>query len=104
MFYTSDTGPGLAEVWRQVEPQLLIIEVTASNQWENTAIERKHLTPSLLRRELASFRDIRGYLPRVITVHMNPIEENVIEKEIAEVAGDLNADISLGYEGMRIQM
>ena len=31
MFYTSDTGPGLTEVWQQVSPQLLIIEITASS-------------------------------------------------------------------------
>ena len=104
MFYTSDTGPGLVEVWRQVAPQLLIIEVTAPSKREDSAIERKHLTPSLLRKELESFRDIRGYLPRVITVHMNPIEEKEIEMEIAEIAADLKADITLGYEGMKIQL
>jgi hypothetical protein len=35
---------------------------------------------------------------------MNPIEEKAIAGETAEVAGDLNADISLGYEGMKIQL
>jgi ribonuclease BN (tRNA processing enzyme) len=104
MFYTSDTGPGLVEAWQQVEPELLITELTAPNKWEDSAIEKKHLSPSLLRNELMSFRDIRGYLPRVITVHMNPIEEKAIAGETAEVAGDLNADISLGYEGMKIQL
>lgn len=104
MFYTSDTGPGLVEAWQQVEPQLLIIEVTASNRWRDSAIEKKHLSPSLLRNELESFRDIRSYIPQVVTVHMNPIEEKRIEEEIAEVARDLDADISLGYEGMKIQL
>ena len=31
VFYTGDTGPGLSQCWRQVSPQLLIIEVTAPN-------------------------------------------------------------------------
>ena len=104
VFYTSDTGPGLAEVWRQVAPQLLITETTASNSFKDSSVEAGHLTPSLLRKELESFRDIRGYLPRVILVHMNPIEEKEIETEIAEVARDLKADITLGYEGMKTQL
>jgi ribonuclease BN (tRNA processing enzyme) len=104
LFYTSDTGPGLEEVWRQVEPQLLIIEVTASNKYEEAAIESKHLTPSLLGRELASFQNIRGYIPRVFTVHMNPVEENQIENELAEIAAELKAEITLAREGMRIRV
>ena len=30
-FYTSDTGPGLDECWENISPQLIIIEVTNSN-------------------------------------------------------------------------
>ena len=104
MFYTSDTGPGLEEVWQQVKPQLLIIEVTAPNKYEETAIERKHLTPALLGKELASFREIRGYLPRVFTVHMNPVEESQIAKELAETAKELGTEITLAREGMRIRV
>jgi ribonuclease BN (tRNA processing enzyme) len=104
MFYTSDTGPGLEEVWQQVEPQLLIIEVTTSNRYEEVAIEKKHLTPSLLGQELAGFRNIRGYIPRVFTVHMNPIEEKQIAEELAETAEELKAEITPAREGMRIRV
>jgi ribonuclease BN (tRNA processing enzyme) len=104
MFYTSDTGPGLEEVWKQVEPQMIIIEVTTSNRYEEAAIERKHLTPSLLGRELAVFRNIRGYIPRIFTVHMNPIEEGQIAKELAETAAELKAEITPAREGMRIRV
>jgi ribonuclease BN (tRNA processing enzyme) len=104
MFYTSDTGPGLADVWRQISPQLLIIETTAPSEFENAAIERKHLTPSLLRKELESLRDIQGYLPQVVLVHMNPLEEKEIETEISEVARTLGSSIQLGYEGMRLHI
>lgn len=104
MFYTSDTGPGLVEAWQQVEPDVLVIELTAPNRWEQSTIDKKHLSSSLLRNELMSFKDIRGYLPRVVTVHMNPIEEKAIAGEIDEVARDLGADISLGYEGMKIEL
>ena len=102
LFYTSDTGPGLAGVWRQISPQLLVIEVTSSNRYESAAATAGHLTPSLLQRELESFREIQGYLPRVILVHMNPVEEATIASEIAGVAGELGAWLQLGYEGMSL--
>jgi cAMP phosphodiesterase len=104
VFYTSDTGSGLADCWQQVSPQLLIIEVTAPNQYEEFAHRSGHLTPVLLQQELACFREIKGYLPPVILVHMNPLQEKVIEAEIAVVARSVNTTIQLGYEGMQIQL
>ncbi len=104
MLYTSDTGPGLTGVWQQVSPQLLIIETTASNRYESSALETGHLTPSLLQKELESLRDIQGYLPQVVLVHMNPLEEKKIKTEISEVARALGASIRLGYEGMKIHI
>ncbi len=104
VFYTSDTGPGLTNCWEYVSPQLLIIEVTAPNRYEEWARESGHLTPSLLKQELTDFQEIRGYLPRVITVHMNPGLEKEIEAEIAAVARALNNPITLAYEGMQLQL
>ena len=104
VFYTSDTGPGLTECWRQVSPELLIIEVTATNKYEEFAYQAGHLTPALLQQELESFQDIRGYLPQVVLVHMNPLDEKIIEAEIAVVAKALNTTIRLGYEGMKIEL
>jgi len=104
VFYTSDTGPGLTNCWECVSPQLLIIEVTAPNRYEEWARESGHLTPSLLKQELTDFQEIKGYLPRVITVHMNPGLEKEIEAEIAAVAQALNNPITLAYEGMRLQL
>jgi ribonuclease BN (tRNA processing enzyme) len=104
VFYTSDTGPGLADCWQQVSPQLLIIEVTVPNSYEEFAHNSGHLTTGLLRQELESFRELKGYLPRVVLVHMNPLEEKTIEAEIAAVASSLNTEIQLGYEGMQINL
>ena len=100
LFYTGDSGPGLKECWQQVTPQLLIIEVTASNRYEEFARNAEHLTPGLLQQELQSFHQLKGYLPPVITVHMNPIQEEEIKTEIAAVAESLNSPITLAYEGM----
>ena len=104
VFYTGDTGPGLADCWKSVSPQLLIIEVTASNRYEEFARESGHLTPGLLEQELAIFREVKGYLPRVGLVHMNPELETEIEAEIAVVARALNSSINLAYEGMQIHL
>ncbi len=104
VFYTSDTGPGLADVWRQVSPDLLLTELTTSNKYDEFAHTAGHLTPELLQQELDSFREIKGYLPQVVLVHMNPFEERAIEAEIELVARTLNTRIQLGYEGMRIHL
>ncbi len=103
-FYTSDTGPGLAECWEKVSPQLLIIEVTGSNRFMEWAAEGGHLTPSLLQQELEDFRKLKGYLPRTIIVHMTPHLEKEIAEEVAKVAKALDASITLAREGLEISL
>jgi len=104
VFYTGDTGPGLASCWQRVSPQLLITEVTAPDKYKQWAAEGGHLTPSLLQQELISFRELNGYLPRVVAVHMSPHLEKEIEAEIAAVAQVLDSSITLGYEGMEVSL
>jgi ribonuclease BN (tRNA processing enzyme) len=104
VFYTADTGPRLAGVWRQISPDLLIIEVTVPNGWRDFALKSGHLTPELLQLELESFREIKGYLPQIVLVHMNPIDEAEIKEEIAAVAKTLKTAIQLGHEGMILRL
>lgn len=104
VFYTGDTGPGLADCWKAVSPDLLVIEVTASNRYEEWAPGSGHLTPSLLARELTDFRRLKGYLPPVVAVHMNPALEKEIAPELAALAGDLGAPITLAREGMQLEL
>ena len=104
VFYTGDTGPGLSECWEHISPQLLIIEVTASNSYQEHAGEVGHLTPALLQQELAIFQKVKGYLPQVVTVHMDPNLEGEIRTEIDTVAEALNSPITLGCEGMQIHL
>jgi len=104
VFYTGDAGPGLAECWRHVSPQLLITEVTASDKYTDWAASSGHLTPALLKQELVSFREVNGYLPPVVVVHMNPALEEEIATEIAVVAEALGSPITLGYEGMQLNL
>jgi len=104
VFYTSDTGPGLTDCWQKVSPQLLIIEVTLPNRYEQYAKESGHLTPALLEQELTSFQGLKGYLPRVVLVHMSPNLEKEIAAEVAAVARALNNPITLAYEGMQLHL
>ncbi|MFC1985555.1 MBL fold metallo-hydrolase [Chloroflexota bacterium] len=104
VFYTGDTGPGLANCWKHVSPQLLVIEVTAPNRHEDFGREVGHLTPSLLKQELTVFRELKGYLPQVVLVHMTPFLEKEIEAEVAAVAEDLNNPLTAGYEGMQLSL
>jgi len=104
VFYTGDTGPGLAGCWEYVSPQLLIIEVTVPDKYEEFARKTGHLIPSLLKQELISFRELKGYLPRVVVVHMDPRFEKEIEAEITAVAEALDNSINLAYEGMQLHL
>jgi len=104
VFYTGDTGPGLTDCWQRVSPDLLIIEVTAPNRYEAFGLKSLHLTPSLLKPELISFKKMKGYLPPVITVHMSPGQEKEVATEIALLVKELNISITLAYEGMQIQL
>ncbi len=101
VFITSDTGPGLSDCWKQVSPDLLIIEVTALNKYNDFARQSGHLTPALLQQELETFREIKGYLPQVITVHMNPLDEKGIKAEIAVVARALKLKSGLPTRGCK---
>lgn len=103
-FYTGDSGPGLSDCWQHISPHLFIAEVTVPNRYEQFAKEKGHLTPALLKQELITFRELKGYLPRVVTVHMSPGLEVEIEAEIATIAAELNSPISLAYEGMLIHL
>jgi ribonuclease BN (tRNA processing enzyme) len=104
VFYTGDTGPGLAGCWQRVTPQLLIIEVSAPDRLKEFYQGRGHLTPGLLKQELASFRALKGYLPDVVIVHMTPELEAEIKAELAGVARDLSHPIIAGYEGMELHL
>ena len=104
MFFTGDTGTGLRESWATIAPQLLIIELTAPNRYTDWAIQAHHLTPKLLHQELTLFRDMKGYLPQILTIHMNPMMEKEIESELKVLADKLSTSITLATEGIQINL
>ena len=104
LFYTGDTGPGLAECWQQVSPQLLMIEVSGTNRSQDFLRSVGHLSAGLLKEELIQFRQIKGYLPRVVVIHIPPNFQKEVEQEVQAVAKELGIDIDIGYEGMKITL
>jgi len=102
--YTGDTGPGLNECWQQIQPELLITEVTSPNRFSDFGRAKGHLTPILLQEELQAFRALHSYIPRIITVHMNPSAESEIAAELKIVSTTLSCEIILAYEGMEIDV
>ena len=104
LFYTGDAGRGLAASLVDVAPDLLIVETTFSNRWKAKASEQGHMTPRVLEQELASFSQNKGYLPRVLAVHMHPAMEADIRSELRQVAQQLNLDLTLGVEDMVVEV
>jgi hypothetical protein len=104
LFYTGDTGPGLSYCWQHISPHLLISEVCGPNRFGDLLESVGHLSAQLLKEELIQFRKLKGYLPRIIVIHIAPAYEQEIKEEVAQVARELRADISLGYEDMKVTL
>jgi ribonuclease BN (tRNA processing enzyme) len=99
LFYTGDTGPGLSSIWRNISPQLLIVDVTWPNRLANAAKDANHLCPEMLKEELTEFRRVNNYLPKVIVIHMSPQHEPEIKREVRELAKLLGTSIDIAREG-----
>jgi phosphoribosyl 1,2-cyclic phosphodiesterase len=104
LFYTGDTTAGISDSWQNISPQLLITEVAGPDKYEDWLKNAGHLCPRLLKEELIEFRRLKGYLPRVIVIHIGNPYEQEIKEEVARVTQELEADISLGYEDMNIAL
>jgi phosphoribosyl 1,2-cyclic phosphodiesterase len=104
LFYTGDTTVGISDCWQYVSPQLLITEVAGPNKYGDWLKKAGHLCAGFLREELIQFRRLKGYLPRVIVIHIGNPYEQEIKEEVAQVAQELEADISLGYEDMKVTL
>ena len=104
LFYTGDTTVGISDCWQHISPQLLIAEVIGPNQYGDWLKKAGHLSAALLKEELIQFRRLKGSLPRVIVIHIGNLFEQEIKEEVGQVAQELEADISLGYEDMKVTL
>ena len=71
---------------------------------EEWARKTTHLSPQLLRTELVEFRRLKGYIPRTVLIHLDPAHESEVAAEVAEIAQELAASITLGREGMTVSV
>lgn len=99
LFYSGDTGPGLAETWHTIEPSLIITDGTFPNRLRNMANDSGHLCPDMLRDELLELRRLNDSLPRVILIHVTPQFEKEIQDELQETARASGASIKIAREG-----
>lgn len=104
IFYTGDTGPGLSSVWSKISPQLIVTDLTWPNSLADAAKDAGHLCPQMLREELIEFRQVNGYLPKVVAVHTSPQHDSEIEKEVGEVARVLGTTIDIAHEGDKLTL
>jgi len=104
LFYTADTGSGLADCWRYLSPQLLLVDVTLPDRCQKFASRTGHLTPGLLSRELTNFREVKGYLPQIVLIHMDPTLEKETAEEVKVVSEALNTPITIAHEGMELHI
>lgn len=104
LFYTGDAGKGLSSAWKHVSPDVLLTEVTFGNEHKARALEAGHLTPEFLEEALDAFQRERGYLPKVIVSHMNPLWENVIRQELPALAERLGNDILISSADMIVDL
>ena len=103
--YCGDTGGGLLPFFKDpFKPDPLFIEVTFGERMEERAKVTGHLTPGLLRKEIAQAAGQNLAIPRIIVVHRNPDHEREIAEELAEVASDLRLDITLAQEDMAVDV
>jgi cAMP phosphodiesterase len=99
IFFSGDTGPGLSDIWININPKVLILDLTFPNKMEEIAINSKHLCPKLLKEELLEFYRIKDYFPEVFLLHLNPNYESEILKEINDLSKNMNIKININCQG-----
>lgn len=104
LFYTGDAGPGLSGAWAHVSPDVLLTECSHGNDNRDHAFVAGHQTPDLLKEALLEFKELRGYLPRVLVTHINPQWEQAVRSELTEVSAALDHEILVTAPGMTLNL
>ena len=104
LFYTGDTGPGIATRLQETPPDLLLTETTYPNDREDAALRNGHLTPQMLHHEIASIVEQTHWTPRVVVTHMAPDHQQAITQEIAVIRAETDWNIVVGHAGMILKI
>ncbi len=99
--YCGDTGGGILPFFQDLfKPDPIFVEVSFADRGEELAKLTGHLTPNLLRQELAEAIEHKLNIPRVMIVHRNPEHDEEIEAEISDVSRELGIEVTLAHEDM----
>ena len=104
LFYTGDAGPGLSDAWAHVSPDVLLTECSHGNDNREHAFVAGHQTPELLKEALQEFKELHGFLPRVLVTHINPQWEQAVRPELVEVSRELDHEILVTSPGMTFEL
>ena len=58
----------------------------------------------MLAKELTDFRRVKGYLPKVVLIHLSPRFEGEIREEVQRLGEELQVPIEMANEGDRIDI
>jgi len=98
VFYSGDTGPGVVDAWPNIQPDLMLLECTLEDSRRDQAAAQGHLTPSTFGQVAARFREIHGYLPELVAVHLSPFSERQVRRELARVSREIGASVRVAAE------
>lgn len=104
VLYSGDAGPGAALNWTALDPDHILTEVTFSNDQDQAARNALHYTPALLAADLRVFREQKGYLPPITAIHLNPLYEEQIHRELADLSAEFGVPIAAGREDQIIEV
>lgn len=96
IFFSGDCGGEIAQSLHGQHIDVLFTEVTFSDQSMDEAVRQGHMTPAILAGQLLEFDPKPA---KVVVLHMNPVQQIQIRKEILAFTDTTGMNISLGKEG-----
>ncbi|MFQ6026173.1 MAG: MBL fold metallo-hydrolase [Dehalococcoidia bacterium] len=105
-YYSGDTnGEGLASAWHNLNPDLVIVEITFPNSQESLARLTNHMTPQVLESEIAELqRRNGGKSPQFVVTHLNAERDAEIREEIQLLSNKLGVSVIPAHEGLLFEI
>lgn len=99
--FSGDTGGALMGFFAHpTPPDVLFVDVSWPDRMRDQAEQARHLTPSMLRREILAAREAGLAIPRLIAVHRSLRTEDELLRELAALQTELRVDLEPGWEDM----
>ena len=103
--FSGDTQGGLMGIFQDsLSPDVLFVDVTFPNSMYPRAKLTGHQTPWMLREQLVMALAASLEPPRIIAVHLAPNHRDQVVGELADLAAELDVDLSPAHEGMVVAL